>query len=127
MRFPRQFGARKVLESYHHELAQAQHILSIREEFKGESLVFYMRVGPRERVLVTQNNLFYVKKYDIESIISLRTVTKLTVKKVKNGFILVILAGSEVKIIPCLLFQCLAKLYHALQGIGKVLNFKIQY
>jgi hypothetical protein len=121
LRFPRQFGARKVLETYNHALAQAQHVLSSKKEHQGENIVFYMRTGIREHVLVTQKHLLYIQRSEVTDVVKLTLLNSVKVKKADGVFKLVAVSGGEVAVIKCDSFQKLAKLFYALEGVQKLL------
>lgn len=122
MRYARQFGARKVMETYNHELAQAQHILQGNSDFQGEELVFYMRTKAREKVILTENHLFYVEKFEVMFVCSLENISKVSVRRGKKGFLLVLMQGGLVQTIGSKSFQRLAKLYHALEGMKRLMD-----
>ena len=121
LRFPRQFGARKVLETYNHALAQAQHVLTSKKEHQGESIVFYMRTGAREHVLVTQKHLLYIQRSEVTDAVKLTELGTVKVKKAGEVFKLVAVSVGQVAIIRCDSFQKLAKLFYALEGVQKLL------
>lgn len=122
MRYPRQFGARKAMETYNHELAQAQHILQSNTDFQDEELVFYVRTKAREKVILTQIHLFQVEKFEVVFSCLLRNISKVSVRRGKKGFVLAVVQGGTVHVIGCRSFQRLAKLYHALEGMKRLLG-----
>ena len=122
MRYARQFGARKVMETYNHELAQAQHILQSNTDFQGEELVFYVRTNAIEKVILTQIHLFHVEKFEVMFACLLSSISKVSVRRGKKRFVLVIAQGGLVRVIGCRSFQRLAKLYHALEGMKRLLD-----
>ena len=122
MRFPRQFGARKVLEAYNHALAQAQHVLSSKKEHEGEDILYYMRTGPREHVLLTQKHMLYIQRTEVTDVVRLTSLHSAKVKKAREMFKLVVVSDGEVAVIRCDSFQKLAKLFYAIEGVQKIFN-----
>jgi hypothetical protein len=94
VRFPRPFGARKVLEPYNEELAQAQEFLHTLKHFSDQQLVFYLRVDQATIVLITTTFALKIHNGEVESSLSLHDIEACQVHWAQRMYILMV-AGKH--------------------------------
>lgn len=118
-RFPRQFGARKILEPYNSELAQAQELLKTMGEHSNESMVYYTHIIEEKDIIIILTTLHILKLVDGELTedIPVQDITACEVHKVNEEYVLLIRADKKKADIKSWNYSKLAKMYSALMSL----------
>jgi hypothetical protein len=118
-RFPRQFGARKILEPYNSELAQAQELLKTMVEHSNESMVYYMHIIEEKDIIIilTTLHVLVLVEGELTEDIPVQNVTASEVHKVKDDYYLCIGVDKRQTVIKSWSYSKLAKMYSALMSL----------
>ena len=73
-------------------------------------------------MILTQIHLFHLEKFEVKFVCLLGSISKVSVRRGAQGFVLAIVQGGVVQIVGCKSFQRLAKLYHALEGMKRLID-----
>jgi hypothetical protein len=86
MRFPRQFGVRRILEPYDEELAQAQELINTLKNFKRQQIACYVQVEADVMVILTLKHLFLLTAGDLKKSMKLTAVVNCEVHRINEVF-----------------------------------------
>ena len=111
VRFPRPFGARKVLEPYNEELAQAQEFLRTLKRFSDQQLVFYLRVDEATIVLITTNSALQIHNGEVQSSLSLSDIEACQVHWAQRLYVLLVSGKKGNLVIKTEEYPGLARLF----------------
>lgn len=111
VRFPRPFGARKVLEPYNEELAQAQEFLRTLKHFSDQQLVFYLRLDEATIVLITTNSALQIHNGEVQSSLPLSDIEACQVHWAQRLYILLVSGKKGNLVIKTEEYPGLARLF----------------
>lgn len=116
LRFPRHFGARRILEIYDNELAQAQELLRNMRSYSNESMVYYMHIKEKNDIItiLTTHHILLLLEGDLIEKSRVQDITACEVHKLIDGFYLCIATSQKQTTIKSSDFSSLAKMYTAI-------------
>lgn len=123
-RFPRQFGAKRILESYNNELAEAQELLKNLLDHKGEQMIYYTHIMEDEDLILilTIKFLFFLVDADLVKTLKIGDVDKLEVHTFNKQFHLCIGTAEEELVIKSWSYGPIAKMYTAILSLPNSLK-----
>ena len=119
IRFPRAVGARKIIEPYNEEIAQAQEFLRTLEDYQEQQLVFYLRVDSKVIVLITTEAAIEIRSGDLHAAIPLNSISACQLHQTRKGFVLVASGRMKTIAVRAKQYSGLAKLYGILRTCAR--------
>lgn len=119
LRFPRQFGARRVLEPYNSEIAQSQELLYSMPKYRKESMVYYIHIQEEKDIIIILTNKHFLLLTDAEltNTLCVKDITACEVHYLEEKFYLCILAGEKQLNVKSSDYSSLAKMYSAISSL----------
>jgi hypothetical protein len=125
MRFPRQFGALGILETYNPKIAQIQELLRNFEEHKNEAMEFYLHIEDYENVIViiTAVHVLLIVGSEVAEKMKVRRVTNCEMHMIhdeaqNSKYVLIITGGSRQMVIESYQYSALVKIYSAIRSLA---------
>jgi hypothetical protein len=117
MRFPRQFGVRRVLEPYDEELAQAQELINTLKDFKRQQIACYVQVEADVMVILTLKHLFLLTTGDLKKSMKLTAVVNCEVHRINEVFYFCAATRRNQIVVRSAFYGPLARLYLVLSSM----------
>jgi hypothetical protein len=121
-RFPRPVGARRIIEPYNDEIAQAQELLQSLLPFKDQKLVFYQRIDNLLIVIITTSYLLQIYDGEVSDSLSLPSITFIQVHRLPDYYLLIACNNQDQIAIKARVYTPLAKLYGVLLASNSQIN-----
>lgn len=121
-RFPRPVGARRIIEPYNDEIAQAQELLQSLLPFKDQKLVFYQRIDNLLIVIITTSYLLQIYDGEVSDSLSLPSITFIQVHRLPDHYLLIACNNQDKIAIKARVYTPLAKLYGVLLASNSQVN-----
>jgi len=121
-RFPRPVGARRIIEPYNEEIAQAQELLLSLLPFQGQKLVFYQRIDRLVVVIITTSYLLQIYDGEVSDSLSLPGIQLAQVHRLPDCFLLIACSDQDKIVIRTRVYTPLAKLYGVLLASNSQIN-----
>ncbi|CAG9327203.1 unnamed protein product [Blepharisma stoltei] len=124
VRFPRQFGARRILEAYNSELAEAQELLKNLQGHKGEQMIYYIHIVEEEDLILILTTKYILFLVDAELIKQLKVeeIDKLEVHRFDKQFYMCVATPKDEFVLKSWSYGPIAKMYTAVISLPNSLK-----
>lgn len=116
LRFPRQFGARRVLEPYNSEIAESQELLHSISKHRNENIVYYVHLQEERDIILilTNKHVLLLTDAELTDRVCVEDIKACEVHRLEGAFYLCIAEGEKQINVRSYSYSPLAKMYGAI-------------
>lgn len=122
LRFPRQFGVRRVLEPYDEELAQAQELVRTLKDYKRQRIACFVQVEAEVMVILTLKYLLLLTDGDLKKSLKLTAVVNCEVHRIGEVFYFCAATRRNQIVVKSAFYGPLARLYLVMSSLPTSLS-----